>query len=376
MRFLVVSAVIHKKVNGNYAGYAPYVREMNLWFRHVDEVRVIAPMSTESPDPLESFYQHSNFTFVRVPAIDLTTFKSALLSIFALPYILYKIFLGMIWANHIHLRCPANMGLLGAFVQIFFPSKPKTVKYANNWDWNSKQSVTYRLQQHILRNEFLTRNTRVLVYGNWNEQSQNILPFYTASYSKEMQLPTEPRAFSANEPVKLLFVGTLTENKRPLTCVMVAEKLIKQGYKIELELLGDGYQRSEIESYIKNAGLSTSVFVRGKVNPTQVIDYFRSSHFLVFLSMSEGWPKVVAEAMWWGCLPITTNVSCVTQMVGNGERGVVVEPSVDEVVDIVKELLHNGDKYSVMCKNAINWARMYHLERFEDDVVKLLNNSL
>ena len=99
-------------------------------------------------------------------------------SIFAIPSICFIIFKQMKNADHIHLRCPNNMGLLACFVQIFFPNKNKTAKYANNWDWKSTQPFTYRLQQIILRNTLLTKNMKVLVYGNWNDKTKNIIPFF------------------------------------------------------------------------------------------------------------------------------------------------------------------------------------------------------
>ena len=179
MRFLIVSAVIHKKSGNLYGGYTPYVREMNIWFKYVDKVRIISPLSPEPLDPLESLYNHPKLKFVKVPALDFTSLGKTFKSFFVLPLILFRLFQGMTWATHIHLRCPANLGLLGTFVQIFFPSKPKTVKYANNWDWNSYQPKSYRIQQKILRNEFWTKNAKILVYGDWNEKSKNVYPFFT-----------------------------------------------------------------------------------------------------------------------------------------------------------------------------------------------------
>ena len=48
--------------------------------------------------------------------------------------------------------------------------------------------------------------------------------------------------------------------------------------------------------------------------------------------MSEGWPKVIAEGMFWGCLPIATRVSCVPNMLNNGKRGIILELTLQEDV--------------------------------------------
>ncbi len=371
-RFLIISAVIHKDNNGQIGGYTPYVREMNLWFKYVEKVRVIAPIVQKNLDPLESYYDHPQLEFIPVPAIEFTSPKKVFISLLNIPVILFQIFKGMIWASHIHLRCPANMGLLGAFVQLFFPCKPKTVKYANNWDWNSKQPLSYRLQQHVLRSSCLTRNTKVLVYGDWKEKSRNILPFYTASYTQKDLIPVKVRSIDDLNEIKLLFVGTVTENKRPLVSVQVLEHLREKGFKASLDVIGDGAQKNELAKYVADRLLDDYVCLHGKKKPDEVSEFFRKAHFLIFISQSEGWPKVVAESMWWGCLPLTTNVSCVKQMVGQYERGVLVEPDAEMVASEIIKLIKTPNQYNDMCTASMNWARQFTLERFEEDIKALL----
>ncbi|GAO28523.1 glycosyltransferase family 4 protein [Geofilum rubicundum] len=372
IRFLIISPVLHKKEQSQYGGYTPYIREMNIWLRHVDQVRVIAPVSSIPPDALESMYQHPHMEVVEVPFIEFKGFRKSLESAWKLPLIVWRILSGMIWASHIHLRCPSNMGLLGTFAQIFFPAKKKTVKYANNWDWNSRQPFSYRLQQRILRHTVLTHNTSVLVYGDWKERSKNIVPFFTATYSRDHRLPAPIRDLIANQPIRLIYVGTLTSNKRPLECLRSLQSLKNLGYSVVLDMFGDGSQRPELEAYMEAHHLTREVKLWGKQSPETVEAYFRKAHFLVFLSRSEGWPKVVAEAMWWGCLPITTDVSCVSQMVDVNRRGVIVLPTAEEVKEAIIQLVNRPERYQEMCREAMDWSREYHLERFEAEIVKLL----
>jgi len=106
------------------------------------------------------------------------------------------IFKAMYQADHIHLRCPGNIGLLGCVVQILFPFKLKTAKYAGNWDPKAKQPWSYRFQKWLLSNSFLTRNMKVLVYGEWEGSSKNIHPFFTATYWESEKAPLKPLNFA------------------------------------------------------------------------------------------------------------------------------------------------------------------------------------
>lgn len=371
MTFLIVSHVLHKRnALGVIGGYGPYVREMNIWLKHVDKAIVVAPIINCEHDAIDLPYEHDNIEFVQVPAFEFTSLLQSLRSVVMLPVIMHRILFSMRRADHIHLRCPGNMGLLGCVAQIFFPNKRKTAKYAGNWDWNSQQPRTYRWQQIILQSTFLTKNMTALVYGNWAGATKNIKPFFTASYRKEEIVPTKVRDLKG--VINLIFIGGLNSGKRPLVSIQTAEQMVARGHHVEMFMLGDGKEKSELEEYIKQHNLEACVHLLGNVNAEEVKDYASKSHFLIFASKSEGWPKAVAESMFWGCLPITTNVSCVAEMLGYGERGNLVTPDSSEIADTIEYYLSNPQEYQSKALAAMNWSRQYTLERFEDDVSKLL----
>ncbi|WP_348636743.1 hypothetical protein [Flavobacterium anhuiense] len=181
-KFLIITSVIHTKDKNRYFGYGPYINEMNVWLKYVDQLYILAPLENRNINPIDLAYKCDVINFKRVASFSFTTLKSRILSLFKLPIIFWQIFVAMRQADHIHLRCPGNIGLIGCIVQIFFPYKNKTAKYAGNWDPKSNQPWTYKLQKRILNNSFLTRNMQVLVYGEWENQSKNIKSFFTATY--------------------------------------------------------------------------------------------------------------------------------------------------------------------------------------------------
>ncbi|MGB6267440.1 MAG: glycosyltransferase family 1 protein, partial [Olleya sp.] len=165
MRFLIITHVLHKSKDQQWFAYAPYVREMNLWLKYVDEVEIVAPKTSQPITDIDIAYQHDNIQLTEIPSIAFVTFGRTLMSLLSLPFILFKLFQACRRADHIHLRCPGNIGLLGCLVQIFFPKKIKTAKYAGNWDPNAAQPLSYRIQKKLLSNTFWTKNMTVIVYG-------------------------------------------------------------------------------------------------------------------------------------------------------------------------------------------------------------------
>lgn len=368
MKFLVVTLAPTLKKDDGFYSYAPYVYEMNLWSKHVEEFGVISPISYSKKLLLSKFDKEPKI--FPILSFSFTSGKEVLKSLVNIPLIMMRMYKAMKWADHIHLRCPGNIGLLGCIVQIVFPKKVKTVKYAGNWDPNSKQPKSYKLQQWLLKNEFLTKNTQVLVYGNWNDASKNIKPFFTASYKDEEKEPIEDKSY--NNQLNLLFVGTLSPGKQPIISVKAAHELLNNGINVRLDLYGEGVKREELEHYIQENKLEEHIILHGNESRETVKEAYKKAHFLVFISKSEGWPKVVAESMFWKCLPISTAVSCVPDMLGYGERGSLVEPSVENVVDEIQHYINNPEEYTAKSNKAFNWSRAYTLDKFEENIKELL----
>lgn len=373
MKFLIVTHAVHKNIEGKYFAYAPYVREMNLWLKEEDDLIIVAPITNEDVKAIELAYNYNNIKFIPIPEFNLSTKRAIFKTIFLLPVLFFQIFRGMLQSDHIHLRCPGNVGLLGCLVQVFFPFKMKTAKYAGNWDWDSKQPWSYRLQQRILRNTFFTRNMRVLVYGDWNE-TKNIKPFFTASYSKKEINISPPRLLEKDKPIKFIYVGALSEGKRPMLCLEVIKALCIKNIECEIHLYGEGKDREVLENYISKNELHDIAFLHGNVDALELIKAYQESHFLLFISKSEGWPKAVAESMFWGCLPLTSPVSCLPEMIGYGSRGELIEPKVDLIIEQIMYYIDYSKIYIEKCQLAMDWSRNFTLEKFEKEIKSLINN--
>ncbi|MBZ9787822.1 glycosyltransferase family 4 protein [Psychroflexus sp. CAK57W] len=371
MNFLIISHAAHHKIEGQYYAYAPYVREMNLWLKHVDQVEIVAPVSSVLDKTINLAYEHHNILISEVPAFSLVNYKEKLLSLIKLPKILWTIFKAMKQADHIHLRCPGNIGLLGCMVQILFPKTPKTAKYAGNWDPKARQPWSYKLQKWLLSNTYLTRNMQVLVYGKWPDQSRNIKSFFTASYFEHEKAPVTTIDYT--QSIHFCFVGSLVKGKQPLKALEFVEKLQKKGKNAILHIYGEGPERKAIENQIQKRELEESVVLHGNQPKGKIKQALQDYHFLILPSQSEGWPKVVAEAMFWGCIPMVTPISCLPWMLDYGKRGMLMDDNnLDETAERLIHLLKTPKQLEDMASRAVAWSRQYTLDKFEEELRKVL----
>lgn len=370
MKFVIITHVVHTKGDGTYFAYGPYVKEMNIWNQLATSVEIVAPEITGKRTQIDLNYTHPNLKLSSVKSFNLVGTKNKFKAFFSVFSVIFTVFKAMKNADHIHLRCPGNVGLLGCFVQMFFPKKPKTAKYAGNWDPNAKQPFTYKLQRWILSNTFLTKNMQVLVYGEWANQSKNIKPFFTASYAENEKEAIVQRDFQGR--IELIFVGTLSDGKQPLYAIQIVNELVKKGYDIRLRIFGEGLLRQKIERYVNAENISNFVILEGNQNREVLKKAYQSSHVLLLPSKSEGWPKAVAEAMFWGCVPFCTPVSCVPTMLDNEKRGVFLEKNLEIDTQKIQNLFNTPKKYICLSKNGATWSRQFTIDYFESEIKKLM----
>lgn len=370
MKLVVVSSAPIVILNNKRYMYGPYQKEMKIWARYADEIQFCCPIWKEDRGllideisfPTEPIIPLKEFDITRIGKIP-KAFLLSLTNVFILFKAMYK-------ADHIHLRCPGNMTLLAAIVQVLFPRKMKTAKYAGNWDSKASQPWSYRLQKWILSNTFLTKKIQVLVYGKWPNQSKNIKSFFTATYAESDKKEIQNRSLS--ERIRFLFVGMLSEGKQPLYVAKIIKNLTSNGFDVQLDFFGEGKMRAELEKFCTDNNLTNRIFLKGNQPKDKVELAYQQSHFLVLPSKSEGWPKVVAEAMFWGCVPIVTPVSCVPYMVDNGNRGVLLTNELEKDLINISLVINDSDKYSQMAFEAQLWSRQFTTDKFEEEIAKLL----
>ena len=370
MKFLVVSTspIIH--LDNEYTAYSPYVREMVMWEKYVDEVGFCCPIRTNKTNLLRTKIPFSIPTFFTTKEANLKSVSSVLRALLFSFYNAVVIFKGMYWADHIHLRCPGNIGLLGSIIQLFFPFKPKTAKYAGNWDPNSKQPWSYRLQKWIISNPILTRNMQVLVYGEWENSTSNIKPFFTATYFESDKKEVVKPNFSNG--IQFIYVGTLTSGKNAMYAIQLIEAIKQIGHNVSLKIFGEGPEKERLADYIQSKNASAFVYLLGNQDVETVKQAYCDSHFLILPSKSEGWPKVVAESMFWKCIPIASKVSCIPSMLDHGKRGVLLTMTINEDVRQISGLLENPEMYKKMAEDSMIWSRKYTLDYFESQIKILL----
>jgi glycosyltransferase involved in cell wall biosynthesis len=124
--------------------------------------------------------------------------------------------------------------------------------------------------------------------------------------------------------IRLLFVGCLRREKGVDDLIRAVRIMRDGGNRIELDVVGDGDYRGNLEQMARSLDLSAHIRFHGFVVMGPVLNHFYdNADIFVLPSLSEGSPKVVLEAMAHSLPVVATPVGNVPAMLENGRRGVL-----------------------------------------------------
>jgi len=123
----------------------------------------------------------------------------------------------------------------------------------------------------------------------------------------------------------ILFVGRLTKAKG-VDILFRAIKILKEKYQmgIKAAIAGEGYLQEELKGLVKELGISNEVEFLGVRRDIEKI--LSSTQVFVLPSRWEGLPLTVLEAMGSGVSIIATKVGGITEVIENGQEGLLVPP--------------------------------------------------
>ncbi|WP_395063660.1 glycosyltransferase [Flavobacterium sp.] len=370
MKTLVISSSPIIVKDNQYYAYSPYVNELEIWAKYSSSISFSCPIWYDDKGLLISKINFPIESITPIDEFNMKSFSGIIKGFQHLFSTLFKLFSTIKKTEHLHLRCPGNIALLGCIVQILFPNKYKTAKYAGNWDPKSSQPISYKLQKFILENTFITKNCKVLVYGKWKNSSKNIKSFFTATYLEKEKEPILDKTL--DQVIQFTFVGTLVKGKRPLYAIKLVEKLKSLNKNVQLSLYGNGYDNASLQEYCEHNNLKNTIIFKGNQPKDVIKKAYQESHFVILPSKSEGWPKAIAEGMFWGALPIATNISCVSYMLNNNKRGIMLTMNLEKDVEKISALLNNEISYNEKRNEAIEWSRQFTVDYFESEIKLLL----
>ncbi len=146
-------------------------------------------------------------------------------------------------------------------------------------------------------------------------------------------------------------VGRLVDAKDYPTLIDAVALLAERGVDIQLEIVGDGPERQNIETAIERHGIASRVRLAGI--RTDVAEWLARWGVFASSSMREGQPVALLEAMASGLPSVVTAVGGVPDTLADGVEGIVVPPSnAQALADGLQRLLGDPELRDTMGRAA------------------------
>lgn len=375
MKLAIISHTEHYKTeDGEVVGWGPTISEINHLLNVFDTIYHIAMLHQENPPPSALPYVSDRVKFIALKPSGGRTLFSKLQTIIQAPRTINTISKTLKEVDCFQLRTPTGIGVYLIPYLTMFSKKKGWYKYAGNWN-QKNPPLGYRLQRWMLLNQ----SRKVTLNGQWDKQAEHCYTFENPCLTdKEIEEGKIVRnEKNIQEPLQFCYVGRL-EKPKGVERIINAFKLLSDKEKERVgcvHLVGDG---SEYD-YFKTLANTTGVLFKfhGFLPRKKVFSIYKQSHvFVMPTTASEGFPKVIAEAMNYGCLPIVSNISSIGHYLKHQENGFLLNTvTVDNLLIEIRKILElNDTDYKTMIndkdKMLIKFTFSHYGNRILKDILK------
>ncbi len=184
---------------------------------------------------------------------------------------------------------------------------------------------------------------------------------------ESIELPFAHKAHHA----KIITMGSLINIKGYDRLLRVVKKLHNEAVGFELNILGEGPLKSELELFINQNSLSNSVHLLGyKENP---YPYLQNSDLYVCSSYAEGYNTAITEALVLGKAVVSTECSGAKEQLGEHNEWGICTPNTEEgLYEGIKQMLSN-DTLEYYTRQAQIRGQMFTLEESMTAIYKLID---
>ena len=363
-KLLVISDTAMQYTKNGVIAFSPVVKELSYLLEEFDRITWIGFNKSKKNDSLILIRDHK-IKPILLDSVGGRRWIDKLHIIVSYPK-MFKIILNEVKEHqYIHSRAPSNPAVIAMFLSLFFPKKQFWHKYAGSWI--DRAPFFYNLQRLFLK--ILKKNSKITINGNYNTLNKNIIPFENPcldSFDREKGKKIVTTKIT-DAPINFCFVGGLTRHKG-VGIILESLRKIDADKIGQIHFVGDGPERSKFEDTAKN--ININIIFHGFLEKDTISNVYSKCDFLLLPSKSEGFPKVVGEAMNFGCIPIVSDVSCISQYVRDGVNGFLIHPITSKEVQkkiYLTEELTKSEKLKI--KN-------YNFKLAEKFTYKYYNNRI
>ena len=379
MRLAVISHKVCWSQSGSPSGYETdggFPRQMQAISELFSETRLVVPCESR---PRKRGNSHLTGKNMRVHPLPVPKGKDFVRKLALFGWLLTNgktIWREIKQADAVHAPIPGDVGTIGILFALL-QKKPLFVRYCGNW--LVQKTLAERFWRLMIERLAGGRNV-MLATGNAAQPpskiNKNVRWIFSTSLDRQKLAAAAPRRRKNTDAPKLIIVCRQESGKGTKTVLESLPMIQKRFVGATLEIVGDGSQLSELKKTARILGIEPQVTFHGQVSQAKVMELLAEADLFCFPTASEGFPKVVLEAIACGLPVITTPVSVLPELIGETGSGMILDdPAAENLACAVIQIYENDELYHQMSENAVRTAKQYSLEKWRDTIGEYLCES-
>ena len=179
-----------------------------------------------------------------------------------------------------------------------------------------------------------------------------------------------------NKDFKILFIGSVTDRKKPHLIVEAINNLNSKDVKLYVvgPTPNESYL-SKLKELVNKYKLEEQVVFAGSVDRKSVMEYYSQSNLMILPSVSEGLARVIFESQVTGCPVLVTDAPGMGDIVIDGQTGYVFESNnLESLTNKIQEIKTNYKDAIHVGKNAKDFILSnYSADNFKFSFKKLFD---
>ena len=283
-------------------------------------------------------------------------------------FIIHKICKRTDW---IQFRAPTNLGLYVLPYLSMISGKKRWVKYAGNWN-QPDPPFSYNFQKYWLKNNF--QNSIVTINGRWPNQSQHLISFENPCLSIQEIDNAQSKKEKKDYKSKLnnCFVGRMEKEKGPDRILCSIENMREIDWIDTIYFVGEGKELNNYKQKGKNITAPNIVFT-GPLSRKKLKEIYEKCHLIVLPTASEGFPKVIAEAITYGCIPIVSSAGSIGQYINNSNGMILRDLSIESISDSLSTIQRNRSSLKAMSIQGAKLSKYFSFDRYNRKIRSIIS---
>ena len=193
----------------------------------------------------------------------------------------------------------------------------------------------------------------VCLYNDINLDRFNVLD---SNSRKNFKLKS---GFQANEKI-ILFVHRFSPVRKSLFYMPYILTDVLKDKNNKCVVIGGGPELEEFKIKVEEMGLSSQIMILGEVPNSKIQDYYSISDIFINPTYTEGFPRVLIEAMASGLPIVTTNAGGIKDILGPKQLNYMTDISDrDKFKELLNSLLYDDES----CNNLIS-ENLEHVKKY------------